>query len=279
MEEHAEIASLQKFKILVVDDEENILRAIRRLLIGEDYDVFLAHSGHEGLQMLEDNPDVALIISDQRMPGLSGAEFLEKTKQIAPDAVRMVLTGYADLNAAIAAINKGGAYRYLTKPWNDKELLYAIREGIRQFKLVKENKELHEIIKAKNKELKQWNTQLEYFVQQQTIEIQNKNKELEALNKRLRANFKNTIFAFSGLLEMRDRGSEPHSRNVAELSVMIARAIGLNTKDIEDIMVASLLHDIGKIAIPDFLLEKWPEEMTEEELDLYKQHPVRGQTA
>lgn len=279
MEKNVEVTSLEQFKVLVVDDEENILRSIRRLLMSEDYEVFLAHSGQEGLQMLKDNPDVALIISDQRMPGLSGAEFLEKTKQIAPDAVRMVLTGYADLNAAIAAINKGGAYRYLTKPWNDEELLYTIREGIRQFKLVKENKELHEIIRKKNEELKQWNAQLEYFVQQQTIEIQNKNKELEALNSRLRANFKNTIFAFSGLLEMRERGSESHSRNVAELSVRIARAIELNTKDVEDIMVAALLHDIGKIAIPDILLEKAPEEMTEEELDVYKQHPVRGQTA
>ncbi len=266
-------------KVLVVDDERNILSSLKRLLITEDYDVLLADSGEKALQILKDNPDIALIISDQRMPGMSGAEFLELARKLSPDTIRMVLTGYADVGAAIAAINRGGAYRYLTKPWNDNELLYAVREGVRQYRLIRENRQLQEVIKQKNQELKQWNSQLEYYVQQQTIEIQNKNKELENLNKRLRNNFKNTIFSFSTLLEMREKGSKSHSRNVADLSVKIAKTLGLNSKDTEDIMVAALLHDIGKIAMPDLLIEKRPEEMSPDEFEIYRQHSVRGQSA
>ncbi len=267
-------------QVLVVDDEENILRSLKRLLVSEEIDVITASSGPEALELLKGNPSsVGVIISDQRMPGMTGVDFLEKAKEIAPDTVRIVLTGYADINAAVDAINRGGAYRYIAKPWRDDELLQVIRDAMKQFSLVSENRRLQEIIKRQNEELKEWNAQLQFFVQEQTVEIQKKNEALERLNKRLRNNFKNTIFAFSGLLELRDRGAESHSRNVAEISVKVAKAIGLERPEIEDILVGALLHDIGKIGIPDVLLKKDPQEMDEEELALYRQHPVRGQTA
>jgi len=267
-------------QVFIVDDEENILRSLRRLLLSEEIDVITAGSGPEAIELLRKNPSsVGVIISDQRMPGMTGVDFLEKAKEIAPDAVRIVLTGYADVNAAVDAINRGGAYRYIAKPWRDDELLQVIMDAMRQFSLVSENRRLQEIIKRQNEELKEWNAQLQCFVQEQTVEIQKKNEALEGLNKRLRNNFKNTIFAFSGLLELRDRGTKSHSRNVAEVSVKVAKALGLERPEIEDIMVGALLHDIGKIGIPDVLLKKAPQEMDEEEMALYRQHSVRGQTA
>jgi len=102
-------------KILFVDDEENVLRALKRLFFDENFEIYTAPSGKAGLEILK-GCEIAVIVSDQKMPEMSGAEFLEKATELSPDSIRIVLTGYADVNAAINAINKGGAYRYITKP-------------------------------------------------------------------------------------------------------------------------------------------------------------------
>ncbi|NOZ24682.1 MAG: response regulator [Nitrospirae bacterium] len=266
-------------KVLVVDDEENILRAISRLLMDEDLDVMTATSGEEALRILGSNRDVGLIVSDQRMPGLTGVDFLEKAREIAPDTIRIMLTGYADVNAAIDAINRGGAYRYVAKPWKDEELVQIIREAAQRFCLIQENRRLSEMLRQKNEELRNWNAQLEFFVQKQTREIQKNNEELQLLNKRLKQNFQNSIIAFSGLIELRDSAVRNHSRNVAEVSRKAAESLGLPGAEIETITVASLLHDIGKIGIPDVLLRKELGGMSPEELKEYRLHPVRGQAA
>ena len=266
-------------QILIVDDEENILRSLKRLLMNEEFEVLTAISGEEALKVLSLNPDIALIVSDQRMPGLSGVEFLEQSKKPAPDATRIILTGYADVNAAIDGINRGGAYRYITKPWNDEELLRIVNEAVLKFVLIKDNQRLTRTVKKQNEELREWNSRLETLVQEQTLEIRKQNEELRGLNESLRNNFKNTIFAFSGLIELRDVRAASHSKNVAELSTKIAKQLDLSGDEIQAVSAASLLHDIGKIGIPDILLAKDPDEMKPEETDIYSQHPVRGQTA
>ncbi|MBI4681678.1 MAG: response regulator [Nitrospirae bacterium] len=274
-----EIKSEAPMEILFVDDEKNVLYSLRRLFMDEDYEILVANSGEEALEILKANPNIGLIVSDQRMPGLTGVDFLEKAKEIVPDALRILLTGYADINAVADAINRGGAYRYVTKPWKDEELVQVIGEAAQHYSLRKENKRLNEIVKKQNLELKKWNSQLEFFVQEQTLEIQKKNKELEGLNENLKKNFKNSIRAFSSLLELRDRKTGSHSKNVAELSVKIARNMNLSVKDTETIAVAALLHDIGKIGIPDTLLLRDFDDMDKEAKKEYMQHPVRGQAA
>ncbi len=266
-------------KLLVVDDEENILRAISRLLMDEDLDVLTATSGEEALRILGSNRDVGVIVSDQRMPGLTGVDFLEKARRIAPDTIRIMLTGYADVNAAVDAINRGGAYRYVAKPWKDEELVQIIREAAQRFSLARENKRLSEMLKKKNEELRNWNSKLELYVQEQTKEIQKNNEELQSLNERLRKNFQNSIIAFSGLIELRDSAVRNHSRNVAEVSRKAAESLGLPAREVDTITIASLLHDIGKIGIPDVLLRKGLGDMSPEELKEYRLHPVRGQAA
>jgi DNA-binding NtrC family response regulator len=122
-------------KILFVDDEANILKSLRRLCMDTEYEVFTAESGEEGLKILKDNLDMGLIVSDQRMPSMTGVEFLIEARKIAPDSVRILLTGYADIHAVVDAINKGGAYRYITKPWNDEELLQSLKGAMGHFAL------------------------------------------------------------------------------------------------------------------------------------------------
>ncbi|MEW6417013.1 MAG: HD domain-containing phosphohydrolase [Nitrospirota bacterium] len=266
-------------KVLFVDDEENILRSLRRLLMDEDFEVITANSGEEALEILKNNHDIGLIVSDQRMPGLTGVDFLEKAKEIAPDALRIVLTGYADVNAAIEAINRGGAYRYITKPWKDEELIQVIRDAVQRYSLITENKRLTEIIKRQNEELKNWNTQLEVRVQEQTIDIQNQNKTLQELNEQLKRNFRNSIEAFSGMIEMRDKTVSSHSKNVAALARQTALSMSLPEHDISNIFVAALLHDIGKIGIPDSILMKDTDTLNDYERKEYELHPIRGQVA
>jgi len=114
--------------LLLVDDEENILSALTRLLRRDGYHILRASSGREGLELLAANA-VGVIISDQRMPEMSGTEFLSKVKDMYPDTVRIVLSGYTELNSITDAINRGAIYKFLTKPWDDDLLREHIREA------------------------------------------------------------------------------------------------------------------------------------------------------
>jgi len=272
-------SSPEKGKILFVDDEENILRSLQRLFMDEEIEVFTASSGAKGLEILARETEVGVIVSDQRMPEMTGVDFLEKSKAISPQSIRILLTGYADVNAAIDAINRGGTFRYLNKPWNDDELVQAVKGALHMYHLLTENKRLAAIVKKQNAELKKWNTELESIVQEQTMELQKSYDSVRAVNSMLRVNFKNTIVAFSGLIELRDKRMRTHSRNVAEVSVNVAKQLGMESEERETVMVAALLHDIGKIGIPDLMLARETEQMNFAEREEYLQHPIRGQAA
>ena len=196
-----------------------------------------------------------------------------------PDALRIVLTGYADINAAVDSINRGGACRYITKPWKDEELVQILRDGAHRYSLISENKRLTEIIKRQNEELKNWNTQLEVKVQEQTIDIQNQNKMLQQLNDQLGRNFRNSIEAFSNLIEIRDKFVSSHSKNVATLARQTAVAMSLSEQEVSNIFIAALLHDIGKIGIPDSILIKDVDTLIDYERKEYELHSIRGQVA
>ncbi|MEA2102723.1 MAG: response regulator [Thermodesulfobacteriota bacterium] len=264
-------------EVLFVDDEPDILRALKRLFVDEEYAVYTASSGMKGIEVIKDNPGIGVIVSDQRMPELTGIEFLEKTRKIRPMAVRILLTAYSDVNASIDAINRGGAYRYITKPWKNDELVQTIGEARQRYALIQENKRLDRIVKKQNKELKHWNTQLEQDVQKQTMELSRQNDELKRLSLIQKNTIKEMIGAFSGLIELRNPSMINHSRNVAKIAVRAARAMKLSVKEVESITIAALLHDMGKIGIPDTILFKAFKDMDDEEKKEYKLHPIRGQ--
>jgi len=265
--------------VLFVDDEENILKALQRLTMDEEFDVEVAASGDAGLQKLASLSNVALIVSDQRMPGMNGAEFLQRSQPLAPDAIRMLLTGYSDISAAADAINKGGASRYLNKPWQDDDLLQTLRGAVETWGLSQENKRLQAVVQAQNEELKQWNENLKSRVLQQTTAIRKKADDLNEALIHLKHNYSGMISAFSSLVEMRGKRMQQHARNVAELATAAAREYGLMPEEVETIRIAALLHDIGEIGIPEDVLEKSQDQMTQDDLQLYSQHPVRGQMA
>ena len=265
--------------ILFVDDEENILRSLKRLFMDEDCEVFTASSGEDALKVLKENKEICVIVSDQRMPGMTGVDFLEKSRKISPGSIRILLTGYADINAAVDAINRGGTFRYITKPWKDEELFQTVKGALQNYFLVKENEKLNALVKKQNAELKKWGSELEIIVQEQTMELQNNYDGLKRFNTRLHTNFKNTIAAFSGLLELRDKRMRSHARNVADIAGNVAKKLKMSAGERETLLVASLLHDIGKIGISDVMLRIDSKDMNPDEMEEYMKHPVRGQAA
>jgi DNA-binding NtrC family response regulator len=144
---------MQRSKILIVDDEENILSALKRLFRNENYDILTAQSGEDALSTLEEQP-VDLIISDLKMPNMNGIEFLAKAKETNPGALRIMLTGHADLKSVIEAIDKGEVYRFLLKPWNNDELKMSVRQALDFYYVQKDNQALVKTVKKQNQMLK-----------------------------------------------------------------------------------------------------------------------------
>jgi len=264
--------------LLFIDDEPNILESLGRVFRKENYDVRFASSASDGWTAISRQP-ADLIICDQSMPGLTGGEFLARVKQDYPDTVRIILTGHADAEVAIAAINEGQVHRFLTKPWRNEELKLIIRETLYQRDLVLENRRLHKLVLSQNEQLIELNTSLEEKVQERTLEISRKNEELACLYSELDQSFDDSIRVFAGLIELRDTFIGSHSKRVGEASRAVAESMGLDGEAIREVERAAVLHDIGKIGIPQHILKGDHAALTKEERIILQRHTVLGQAA
>ncbi|HLL17944.1 MAG TPA: HD domain-containing phosphohydrolase [Rubrivivax sp.] len=259
--------------VLCVDDEPNILSALKRTLRGAGYGVLTATSGEQALQMLEDMADlhpVNVVLSDMRMPGMDGAQLLEQVHARWPELVRILLTGQANVEATVAAINRGRILRYLSKPWDEAELLATVYEGVERQALEREKTRLQALAERQNQELKQLNGELETRVQARTL-------ELSEANQKLQRNHLKTIKVFSNLLELRGDQMAGHGRRVADTARDIARAMALGDSEVLRVFMAALLHDIGLIGNLDKLLAKPLARLSPEEMGLYRGHPIAAE--
>lgn len=166
--------------VLFVDDEANILAALNRLLRKEDYQIILADGGAAALAVLDRQP-VQLIVSDQRMPEMAGTEFLQRVKDKYPDTVRVILSGYSEVNVILDAVNKGEIYQFLTKPWKGEELKIAIKQCLGHYHLLEQNRILMGKIQEQNEVLQKLNAELEMMVHQRTCSLQLSQEILEKL--------------------------------------------------------------------------------------------------
>ena len=132
--------ALSLYTVVMVDDELNILQTLKRCFSREKYRIICANSGAEGLKLVADTENVAVIVSDQRMPGMNGSEFLTRSREFAPDAIRMLLTGYSDIETTVDAMNEGGVTHYIGKPWEEAMLLQSVRDCVMQYHLTMENR-------------------------------------------------------------------------------------------------------------------------------------------
>ena len=264
--------------LLFVDDEPNILSALRRLFRPLGYRIFIAESGAQGLEIF-DSEAIDLVISDMRMPVMDGAQFLEQVRLKSPDTVRILLTGYADISSTIDAINKGQIYRYIAKPWEDNDICLTVRHALEQKILEREKARLEELTLKQNEELRDLNANLEEKVKARTEEVRQTMGFLEVAHERLKKSFLTSIRVFSNLMELREGEMAGHSRRVADLAHKLAKRMGMSDAEVQDVMVAALLHDIGQIGLPDKLLHKPFNTLAGEERAAVMKHPVVGQTA
>ncbi len=233
--------------VLLVDDEKNILQAYKRLLRDEDCELLLADGGAAAVEFLR-NREIAVIICDQRMPGLTGAEVLAEAYRLQPDAVRITLTGHTDVAAAQASVNEGHVALFLFKPWDDAQLRGTVRSGIATYRATKERMRLEQLVRHQKEELENWNHCLEDKVREQTEVLRAQNQDLQGLHRCLDQSLRDTVKLVAGIMEAHSPNLGIHCQRVAELAQILATHVGLDGDDLRDVDFAAQLHDIGQFA-------------------------------
>lgn len=171
---------MSEASILLVDDEPSILNALKRVLRREDYRLLTATGGAEALDILAREP-VSLVIADQRMPNMTGIELFHQMRTRYPEVMRIILSGYAEVTTIVKAINEGEIYRFIPKPWDDRELRLTIRQALEHYTLRHENERLAEELRKQNLQLQELNQNLEQLVQERTAVLELAQEILEQL--------------------------------------------------------------------------------------------------
>ncbi|MDT4288341.1 response regulator [Methylomonas sp. MO1] len=262
--------------LLFVDDEPNVLKALRRLFRGAEYQVYMAEGGADGLEILAQHP-IDLIISDMRMPQMDGAEFLTRAAERWPNIVRILLTGYADIESTIAAVNKGKIYSYCSKPWEDNELKILVNNALEQKRLRDERRQLFDIINRQNQELKELNAGLEDKVEKRTEQLRKSLQLIDQAHDALKKQYADSVKVFAKTIEMRPGIKSGHAKYVAENAREVGRRLGMDAAALKDLVYAGLLLQIGKMSLPDSLLTQSLLSMNSLQRKRYLNHALEGQ--
>jgi response regulator RpfG family c-di-GMP phosphodiesterase len=189
-------------RVLVVDDQEQIGKTICRLLEMKNLESVYVDSGEAALAHLKtEGQPFSLIISDQRMPGMQGTQFLEHAKQLHPETVRFLITGHSDMQTIINAVNKGAVQRYISKPWANEEMIQAIQYGIGQYEQFLENKALITLAKKQNAKLYELNCELMETAKAQTKQLRVIDTEIAAIEQQLKELTLQATLSPSGVME------------------------------------------------------------------------------
>lgn len=239
-------------RILIVDDEVEITEILADLL-SEEYECLKAASAEDALACLRER-EFQLIISDITMPGMSGLEMIPHIKKLYPQTVVVMISGMQTVESAIGALRLG-AFDYLMKPFDLRQVEAVVKRAL----------EYHDLVVAKQR----YENHLEELVEQRTAELD------QALNS-LEDAYRATLKALTTALETRDSETHGHSERVVTYSLRLGREYGLSSEEMKSLEFGSLLHDIGKIGVPDSILRK-PGKLTEEEWVRMREHPLHGQ--
>ncbi|CAB3695884.1 HD domain-containing phosphohydrolase [Paraburkholderia rhynchosiae] len=263
--------------LLLVDDEPGVISSLKRLLRPLKYEVLSANSGAAALTLLE-SAHVDVIVSDMRMPNMDGAEFLSRSRSLAPDTIRILLTGYSEVDAVVRAVNEGHVYHYLHKPWDDQDLLLTIQRALEQLGLQRKAERLTALLQEQNEKLSCFNQELEREVHARTEEIRQTVMFLEGAQHDLKSNFLTMVKVCANMVEMRC-GLPGHSARIGETARQLGAALGLSDYACNELLMAGLLHGIGKLFLPDALLKTPVAKLQPHEAKLYQLHPLHGQMA
>ncbi len=247
--------------IMVVDDERMItttLSTMFQLMLKEKVIIYNDVEDALTCEALE-KQQVDLIISDFMMPKMNGLEFLKKAKTKCPGTVTILLTGYADKENAIRSINEIGLYYYLEKPWNNQDLIKVVKNGLEKKELEDELKERYQELEDSNREILRLYELLKHDY----------TKETEST--------KNLVITLANVIEAKDRYTDGHTRRVGCISRMLGERMGIDPLKLDFLEIAGLIHDIGKVGVPESILNK-PGKLTGEEFEVIKKHSEIGET-
>jgi len=222
------------FTLLFIDDEPDIVSSLKRSF-RRGFNVITATSGREGIEIIKNQP-VDLIISDQRMPDITGDKVLTLAKELQPDAIRILLTGYSDIEALTNCVNEASIYKYITKPWEPEGLRLTVVRAL-------ESLSFKRMLRVKSEELDQA--------------------------------YQDAVTMLSVACEGKDEDTGYHVKRVQHYTEAIALEAGIEDGSARHMGVMSILHDAGKLFVPDEILQK-PSKLTEDEWQIMKQHPQNG---
>jgi response regulator RpfG family c-di-GMP phosphodiesterase len=238
--------------ILIVDDDRQVRDVLNQIFLSAGYNCLLAQNGGEGVEVFQ-AARPPLVVTDLKMPVMTGIELLRRVRQLDEDAAVVVLTGAGDVKTAIDSL-KLGAYDFILKPVNVDELLIAAERALERRTLLIERREYHQTLERR---------------------VEEATRDLAAAYHELEATYGTTLEALGSALDTRDVGTESHSRRVHGYALATAREYGVPPTDLRDLAHGVLLHDIGKIGIPDAILLK-PGKLTPEEWTIMRTHPEIG---
>lgn len=247
--------------IMIVDDEKMItttLSTMFKLMLKENVIVFNDVEQALSCEELEHNK-VDLIISDFMMPKMNGLEFLKNARRKCPETVTILLTGYADKENAIKSINEIGLYYYLEKPWDNNNLIKVVKNGL-------EKKELEDDLKEKYRELEQSNKEIQRLYE---LLKNDYNNETEST--------KNLVITLANVIEAKDQYTDGHTRRVGMISRKLGERLGIEEELLNNLETAGIIHDIGKVGVPESILNK-PSRLSQEEYEIIKKHSEMGET-
>lgn len=224
----------EKFKLLFVDDEADILDSLKRAF-RRDYEIFTANSGAEGIELLK-TEKFDLIISDQRMPDVTGDAVLKFAMQAQPSAIRILLTGYSDMESLVRCVNEAGIYKYISKPWEPENLRLTVLRALESLSL---------------------------------------KRQLNITAGHLKNAYLDAVTMLSVACEGKDEDTADHVRRVQHYTEVLAIEMGVTPENAAHMGVMSILHDIGKMYIPDVILKK-PGKLDPSEWDIMKRHAEFG---
>jgi len=256
-----------KPNILIVDDEQVIREVLTEKLTNAGYQCVTAGNSSEALRKLETDNTFSLVLSDIDMPGQNGISLLRDIKSRSNDIDVVMVTGVVDIDTAVQAIRLG-ASDYITKPFNLDEVVITVERTLDKRRLIRENRE--------------YQVSLERKVEERTIEVRRKSEEVERLYRELkiafeqiRSTYDTTLEALMEALDTRDTETQGHSRRVSEYTVSVAKRLAVQEPELTQMKWGALLHDVGKIGVPDAILRK-PGPLTPEEWVEMRKHPELG---
>ncbi|MBL4980037.1 HD domain-containing phosphohydrolase [Pseudomonas fluorescens] len=259
-----------KSAVLLVDDEESILNSLRRLLRGQPYEVVLATSGAQALEIMATRP-IDLVMSDARMPGMDGATLLAEVHRLYPATSRILLTGYADLTTIIKAINDGQIHRYISKPWNDEELQLVLQQTL-------EHQRLERLARDQTEQLKLLNATLEKRVAARTAELQQTADMLDLAYDELKRSYVTGTEVFSLLANLRLPKDKQTNRALIELIRVYCATQSMDESSTRDLTMAAALYNIGKLSWTDSMMVAPSDKLHSTDRGLYREYPGQSES-